>query len=113
MSMEDFAKALAKDPDLVTRLQKRAELDAFKEKYNVERATPLKCPACASVLQTPGSLWINRNDKSVFTCRKCKITYKISTQPISTDELIIHLRAIHKGNEDATLQWDKRLAGGD
>ena len=106
---ESFLKALAKDPDLVNKLVRRAKLDDFRKKYNVERASPLKCPACASLMQTPGSLWMHKDDKSLFTCRKCKITYRIETTPISTDELIFNLRKIHKGDEEATLDWDKRL----
>lgn len=111
MGLEDFLAALAKDPKLVEKLNRKIEIDKFKQEYGVERATPLKCPACASILQTPGSLWIHKDDKSKFTCRKCRITYKIECYPISSEELIIQLRKIHRKDEDATLQWDKRLTG--
>jgi len=111
--ISQLLSALASDPKLMEKLERSAELDNFKSTYNVERATPLKCPACASIQRSPGSLWINKDDKSIFTCRKCRITYQISTKPMSTDELIIQLRKIHRGDEDATLNWDMRLARGD
>jgi transcription elongation factor Elf1 len=111
MSLEDFAKMLSKNPDLVIQLRKRAELDRFKEKYNVERATPFKCPACAALLQSPGSLWIDKDVKSRFVCKKCHTIYQITSEPLSTDELIYNIRLILKGDEKATLDWDKKLTG--
>ena len=107
--MQEFLKALQKDPDLASKLKKRAELEEFKEKYNVERATPLKCPACASVLQSPGSLYIDKDDPTRFVCRKCKLIYTIICHTLPNENLIENLRLILKGNEKATLNWDKKL----
>lgn len=107
---EEFAEALQKDPKLLEKLQKRAELDDFKEKYNLERTTPLKCPACSQWGMTGGSLWIHKDDKSLFTCKKCKLTFRIECQTISNEQLIIQIRAVQKGDEEATLKQDKRMA---
>ena len=110
MSMEDFTKALSKDPELLAKLKKKADLDEFKEKYNLERATPFKCPACSALYQSPGSLWIDKDDHSRFVCKKCHTVYKITSEPLSTDRLIKNIRLIQKGDEKATLDWDKKLA---
>ena len=69
---KSFLKALAKDPNLVNKLIKREALDAFKKKYSIDRASPLKCPACASLTQTPGSLWTRKDDKSLFTSESAR-----------------------------------------
>ena len=66
---DEFSKALQKDPKLLEKLLKRAELDEFKEKYNLERATPFKCPACSQWGMTGGSLWIHKDDPNLFTCK--------------------------------------------
>ena len=107
--MQEFLKALQKDPSLVSRLKKREELEDFKEKYNVERATPLKCPACASILQSPGSLYIDKDDHTLFVCRKCKLQYRLECLTLPNDDLISNLRLVIKGGEEATLGWNKRI----
>lgn len=99
---KEFLEALQKDPKLRERLQKRADLDEFREKYNVERATPFKCPACSQWGQTGGSLWINKDDKSLFVCRKCKLEWKIECKTIGNEELIYQMRQIQKGEKDET-----------
>ena len=109
---EEFAKALSKDPRLLEKLTKRAELQDFKDKYNVERASPLKCPACSQYGMTGGSLWIHADDKSLFTCRKCKLTFKIECQTLPTEELIYKMTQIRKGDEEATLWFDKQQQTG-
>jgi len=95
--VEDFAKALSKDPTLLSRLQKGSELQAFKEKYNTERATPLKCPVCAQFYQYPGSLWINKDDHTKFVCRRCKLEFTLICQTVENDKLIEDLRKAAKG----------------
>lgn len=107
--MQEFLKALQKDPDLVSKLEKREELEGFKEKYHVERATPLKCPACAAVLQSPGSLYIDKDDPTRFVCRKCRLKYTLICHTLPNEDLIANLRLIVKGDEKATLDWDKRI----
>lgn len=105
---EDFLRELSKDPKLLEKLQKRVELDEFRGKYNVERATPFKCPACSQYGMTGGSLWIHKDDKSLFTCRKCKLTFKIECQTLPTEELIYKMRQVIKGEEGAVLWFDKQ-----
>ena len=110
--MQEFLKALQKDPGLTSKLKKRDELGAFKEKYNVERATPLKCPACASILQSPGSLYIDKDSHTLFVCRKCKLQYRLECLTLPNDDLISNLRLVIKGDEKATLEWYKKIEGG-
>ncbi len=103
--MQEFLKALQKDPNLPSKLQKRQELIDFKEIYNVGRATPLKCPACASVLPFPSSLWIDKDNNTRFVCRKCKLVYTLICQTLPNDNLIENLRLAIKGDEKAKLDW--------
>ena len=109
--IQEFLKALQKDPSLISKLKKRDELEEFKEKYNVERATPLKCPACASILQSPGSLYIDKDDHTLFTCKKCKLQYKIECLTLPNDDLIGNLRLVVKGDKNAKLEWYKKFEG--
>ena len=102
--VEDFARALQEDPTLISRLKKGAELDDFKVKYNVERATPLKCPVCSIFLQSPGSLWINKDDPTQFVCRKCKLEFTLICNTVDNGTLISDLRKAVK-NELTTLSW--------
>lgn len=110
---EDFAEALKKDPKLLEKLKKSADLQDFKDKFNIERATPLKCPACSQWQISGGSLWIHKDDPTLFTCRKCKLTFRVECITLPTNELIIQMRAIQKGDEQATLNWDKRIGDTD
>ena len=109
--IEDFLKKLQEDPNLASRLQKREELEEFKKTYNLERATPLKCPACAAVLQSPGSLYIDKDIPTRFVCRKCKLVFSIMCHTIPNEALITNLRSINKGEKDASLDWTKTEGG--
>lgn len=95
--VEEFAKALSKDPTLLTRLQKTSELTDFKEKYNAERATPLKCPVCSLFYQYPGSLWVNRTDHTKFVCKKCRLEFTLICLTLDNDILIDNMRKAAKG----------------
>jgi len=96
--IEEFAKTLTKDPSFLEKLKKRTELEEFKKKYNLQRATPLKCPACSQWGQTGGSLWITKDNPKRFVCRKCKLVWLLDCQTISNEELILQLRQV--GKED-------------
>lgn len=110
---KEFFDQLVKDPKLVGQLQKRAELDAFREEYQVERASPLKCPACSQYGMSGGTLWgpvIDTSDE--FVCRKCRLRFRVNCLSMSNDELMIQMRKIQKGDEKAIHAQDERLAGG-
>ena len=107
--VEEFVKALQKDPDLLNKLRARASKEAFYEKYDIERASPFKCPTCAKFLQSPGTLYIHKNDKSLFTCRKCKLTFHIECQTISNEELMWKMRQVGKEDSEDVHWFDKRL----
>jgi len=98
-ALEAFTKELAKNPKLLEQLQKKSELEDFKERYNVKRATPLKCPACSQYMVTGGSLWINKDDHLKFVCRKCKLEWILGCLTKDNDILIEELRKILKGGE--------------
>jgi len=102
--MQDFAKALSEDPTLLNRLQKQTELADFKEKYNTERATPLKCPVCSVFYQYPGSLWINKDDPTKFVCKKCKLEFDLVCLTVDNTKLIEDLRKAAKG-ELTGIDW--------
>jgi len=87
---EAFQKLL-EDKDAIASLQRRGELDDFKAQYNVSRSTPLKCPAC-----TDGSLWINNDTGVDFTCRKCKLSFKLECQTLPNDQLLIAVKELEK-----------------
>ena len=95
---QEFAKLL-QDPDALARLQKQASLQEFKEKYNVERASPLRCPVCNQFGQSGGSLWINKDDHTKFVCRKCLLEFKVECLTLPNDELIIKIREASKSKE--------------
>src|SRR3972149_3595098 len=94
-ALTDFSMLLAQDPSLASKLQKQAELQEFKEKYEVERATPLKCPACSQWGQTGGSLW-RGEEKNRFVCRKCHLEWKVECLTISTEEVILQIKQTGK-----------------
>lgn len=102
--MEDFTRALKEDPGLLKRLQKQTELQEFKEKYNTERATPLKCPVCSVFYQYPGSLWVNKDNHAQFVCKKCKLEFSLICNTVDNDKLIEDLRKAAKG-ELTGIDW--------
>ena len=103
-SGEAFLKAIEQDPTLLNRLKKQAELADFKEKYNTQRATHLKCPVCAQFYQYPGSLWINKDDHTKFVCKKCKLEYNLECLTVPNDKLIEDLRKATKGKL-TSISW--------
>ena len=92
---QEFAKLL-QDPDALARLQKQTSLREFKEKYNVERASPLHCPACSQFGYTGGSLWMNKDDHTKFVCRKCLLEFKVECLTLPNEELIIKIKGASK-----------------
>ena len=92
MEIEEFAKMLRENPQLVDSMRKKGELNEFKEKYDVVRASPLKCPACSQWGQVGGSLWINREDPKRMVCRKCKLEWAIECLTLPTNDLIWKLK---------------------
>ncbi len=94
-NLQDFANALRGDPSLLIKLKKQEGLSEFREKYHVERATPLRCPTCNQFNVSGGTLWKDPDDSTRFVCRKCHIEYYITSKPPLT-EIIEHLRKISK-----------------
>lgn len=94
-AMQDFAKALKEDPGLLVQLKKQEGLSAFKEKYHVGRATPLRCPTCNQFNVSGGTLWKDPDDTTRFVCRKCHIEYHITSKP-PLSEIIERLKKIGK-----------------
>lgn len=94
---EDFFNAMLTDKNFVAKMQIRADLDEFKETYNVNRATPLKCPACSSKGFSGGSLWWNEEEPKGLVCRKCRLVWAIECLTTPLSELIPKLREMLKG----------------
>ena len=98
-----FLEKLKSDRTFRDSLERKADTEAFKEEFDTERTTPLKCPACSgnvgpSGYPSGGALWIHKSDKSLFTCRKCRLTFKIECKTISNEELIIEIKEARKKN---------------
>jgi len=108
----EFAKALAQDPGLADRLKKSQGLTEFKEQYNVDKASGLKCPVCAVFFQYPGSLWWKPTIPLHFVCRKCHLEFDIKCLTLTNETLITELKAIGKG-EQAFPSWMKGNIQGD
>lgn len=104
---EEFLKALQEDPTLTAKLKKQEEFQAFKDKYNVHKASPLKCPACSAFLQFPGTLWTG-NDTTRLVCRKCKLEWTLICHTIPNDELFPELKEVAKSGE-GSLQWYRKI----
>ena len=109
--MSEFLKALEKDPNLVKKIKKKEEKLSFLSQHNLKEATPLKCPACAAVIKTPGSLYVNKDDPTKFVCRKCKLEFILDCINIPMELLISNLRKVNKQDEEATLEWYMRYKG--
>lgn len=81
-------KKILENPE---KYKKQVELLRFKETFNVEKGTPLKCPACSSY-QIWASLWRNKDDKTLFTCRRCKQVWRLELVSADLDEVIMKLK---------------------
>jgi len=110
MGQEDFLKALSKDPGLIGKLGKQEDLRSFKDKFGVEKASGLKCPACAAFFQYPGSLWYRPINPIHFVCRKCKLEFRIDSLTVPNLELIEEVKRISKG-KGGFPSWLKSQAG--
>ena len=109
---EEFAKAVAADPSLIERLKKSQGLSEFKDKYDVDKASGLKCPVCAVFFQYPGSLWYKSYRPDHFVCRKCHLEFTLTCNTIDNADLITELKLIGKG-EQAFPSWMKGNIRGD
>jgi hypothetical protein len=92
--VEEFSAYLRAHPEEVARLKKREGLEEFKAKYFVDKASPLKCPACRDMYG--GTLWMSSSHHFRFVCRKCKVAFHMSCTSEPMDELIARLREINK-----------------
>lgn len=102
--LAEFNRLLKEDPEFRAKMERKAELDEFKEFANADRATPLTCPVCSQGGYSGGSLWINKDDPKKFTCRKCKMQFEIifmgKEGQIDTLQFVEMLRSFNKGKTD-------------
>ena len=94
--IQEFSEVLSSNPDLLAAIKKRAELEDFKAKYHIDRATPLRCPVCNQYGTSGGSLWQHSDNPHLFTCRKCHLTFSLACTDLPVQELISKLRKISK-----------------
>jgi len=112
--MEDFLKALQKDPSLAGRLQKREGLTEFKEKYNVEKSSGLKCPVCGAFFQyPPGSLWYSPTNPTHFVCRKCRLEFNLNCITLPIPDIIKELKGSGKGEHTLPSWIEGNTTGGE
>lgn len=97
MSDDAFLRALQKDPGLIDRLNKQESLREFKEKYDVEMASGLKCPSCAAYLQSPGSLWYRPMRPTHYVCRRCFLEFDIVCKTVPMEKVAEESKQAGKG----------------
>ena len=93
--VEEFSK-LMQNPEEVKRLQRKTSQDEFRGKYNVERASPLHCPACSEAGFTGGTLWFNKDIPTKCVCHKCHLEWNVECLTTPTEELIRKIREASK-----------------
>jgi hypothetical protein len=100
-AIDAFAKALSENPKLVEQLQRKAEIEEFKKKYNVDKSSPLRCPACSQYGYAGGALWFSKTEPTKCVCRKCKTEWNIECLSMTNEEKISEVRAMIKGEMPA------------
>ena len=101
MGIDEMFEAMVKDPKLMEKLSRRADLDNFREKYKVKRATPLRCPACSQYGMSGGALWgPEEGTENKYVCHKCLLEWIVSCETVSTEELMLQIRQANKGESN-------------
>jgi hypothetical protein len=95
--LQDFFLASMKDPDLVKKILRKAELDNFKDSFGAEKASIFKCPACSQYGMTPGSLWSVKDKLHTFVCRKCNLTWEINCVTQTNEEVMWEMKKLMDG----------------
>jgi transposase-like protein len=101
---QEFLSQLIKDPQLINKLKRQDEKEKFLSKYGVKRATPFKCPACTSYLQSGGTLWgpmEGYNDR--YVCRKCELVWDVQCVTRPNDDIALKIREIKKGKPNELI----------
>jgi len=106
---EQLLKRLLEDPNFLNRLERGFEKEKFLKEFKVQKATPLKCPACSYYMQTGGTLWGPVKDEpNHYVCRKCRLVWELKCVSEPTEELFQKLRQIKKGEVvDAPTENEK------
>jgi transposase-like protein len=92
--LDDFVNYLKDNPQEINRLRKREGMEEFKAKYHVDKASPLKCPACRDTYG--GTLWTSTSHNFRFVCKKCKVAFHIDCTSESMEDLLKRLKEISK-----------------
>lgn len=90
----DLLAKLAKDPKYIERAQRAVALGDFKDKYEVDHASGLKCPGCTEGNQFGGgSLWgPRRGTDNEYVCRKCLLEWRIDCTSDDVEEVIRRIK---------------------
>lgn len=92
--LAEFSDYLKAHPEEISRLKKRDGMEEFKSKYHVDKASPLRCPACRD--QWGGTLWMSLSNPHRFVCRKCKVAFHIDCTSEILGDLIARLKEASK-----------------
>lgn len=92
--LTEFSDYLKAHPEEVARLKKRDGMEEFKSKYHVDKASPLKCPACRDMYG--GTLWSSPSHHFRFVCRKCKVAFHIDCTSETLENLLERLKEMSK-----------------
>jgi transposase-like protein len=101
--VEEFSNYIKAHPEEVARLKKREGMEEFKANYHVDKASPLKCPACRDMYG--GTLWGSTSHHYRFVCRKCKVAFHIDCTSETLENLIARLKEMSK--EDSKKEVSK------
>lgn len=102
-----FKKQQAKGKNPITTLNN----STFKTKYNVGKASVLKCPACPSLTDYPGTLYpIVTGESGYFVCKKCEETFfiQVPNRAGGLEDLMDEIKRVKKTRED---EYEKLKAG--
>jgi len=99
--LEEFANIVS-NPELLANFKRKVALQEFKDKYNVDRASPLHCPACSQSGYTGGSLYFNKDIPTKCVCRKCFLEWNIECLTTPVQDLIYKIKEASKSGEQFT-----------
>ena len=93
--LEEFSDFLKQHPEEIVKLMKKEGMEEFKSKYHVDKASPLRCPACRDMYG--GTLWMSIDHHFRFVCRKCKVAFHIDCTSEPLVDLLARLKEMSKG----------------
>ena|SRR4030042_808958 len=95
-----YEKMLKKYKDPLATIERREALAEFRTKYNVDKASPLICPACSHYMSIH-KLYQRLDNPNIFVCRSCLLEFHIEYFSTGIEKLLETLKARKR---DATIE---------